>query len=292
MSPYATAGAPHPPMPGAARDRATELTALLAAAHAQIDALSAQLRRRRGSRARRPVNPTRLRNLVIRLVNEAVLDLHAGNTLLTAMGAGTVNGPAEVTFRVPAAVTAGCQGPAAAICHALAIIRAETDQARWTVFAGCPDGYGIDEPGPAYPPHPARRAVVHTDLRLTVTVAAYLDEDALSQTALGLLRQDLRRMRRLHPSVKAVTHWHDPSWPGEWGCAADHHDFDDPGPDDVDDPDDLYGELDPAHDIDQGGCDFARYDLIDYDPDEAEPADAASDSRWAAEGPAASETYF
>lgn len=261
MSPYATAGAPHPPMPGAARDRAAELTAHLAAAHAQIDALSAQLRRR-GSRARRPANPTRLRNLVIRLVNEAVLDLHAGNTLLTAMGVGTVNGPAEVTFRVPAAVTAGCQGPAAAIRHALAIIGAEIDQARWTVFAGCPEGYGIDEPGPAYPPRPVRRAVVHTDLRLTVTVAAYLDEDALSQTALGLLRQDLRRMRRLHPSVEAVTQWHDPSWPGEWGCAADHHDFDDPDPDDVD------------------------------DPDEAEPADAASDGRCAAEGPAASETYF
>jgi len=276
-------------MPGAARDRVAELTAQLAAAHAQIDALSAQLRRRRGSRARQPVNPTRLRNLVIRLVNEAVLDLHAGNTLLTAMGVGAVDGPAEVTFRVPAAVTAGCQGSAAAIRNALAIIRAEIDQARWTVFAGCPEGYGIDEPGPAHAPRPARRAVVHTDLRLTVTVAAYLDEDALSQTALGLLRRDLRRMRRLHPNVEAVTQWHDPSWPGEWGCAADHHDFDDADPDDPDGPD-PDGGSDPAHDIDHGGCDFALYDLIDYDPDEAEPADAASDSRWAAEGPTASET--
>ncbi len=196
---YAPAVARNPRATSADSAAIAELRTQLAGAHAQIEALSAQLRRRTTSVTRRSVSATqlrtRLRDEVIRLVNETVLDLHAGNTLLAAMDIAPVKGGTDVTMRVPTAITVRYDGPAATIRNALAVVRRDIAQARWTTFAGCPDGYGIDEPALPRRPHRTRRAVVHTDLRLRVTVAAY-SGGALWQTARRLLRQDLRRSSR------------------------------------------------------------------------------------------------
>jgi hypothetical protein len=287
MFPDAGAVARNPRATSTDRAAIAELGTQLAGAHAQIQALSAQLRQRPTSVTRLR---TRLRDEVIRLVNETVLDLHAGNILLAAMGIAPVKGGADVTVRVPTAITVRDDGPAATIRNALAVVRRDLGQARWTTFAGCPDGYGIDEPGPPRRPHRVRRAVVHADLRLRVTVAAYPGH-ALWQTALRLLRQDLRRLHRLRASVQAVTEWDDDHQLDEDGSDADQHDFDDPEPDDFDDPDGRVEDLDPATHLDSGAGDFTVYDLVDYDPDEADHTGHPPDGFWD-HTPKASETYF
>jgi hypothetical protein len=145
-------------------------------------------------------------NRVAALVNHGELTLRAGNTLLTEQHLPVMPGPRRAAFRVPVAAPVRIDtGPAAAIAQLDALLAAAADRMRWTTLDGCPDGYGID------PPHrrrPGPLAVVHSDLRLTVTVHAY-PTHAMDETVQHLLHQDLAQLHQLGAKTGEPRRWHD-----------------------------------------------------------------------------------
>ena len=159
----------------------------------------------------RATSRRRLRRVVAvdlaRLVIEGVLDPTDANQQLADLGIPALRGPRDAHFRVPATIHTRAAGPWRAIANSLATIRAECHPMRFTRFTGCPEGYGIDNPIP-----PGLRYVtVHTDLRLTVTVAAFV-EHQWWRTALALLETDLDRLHRVAVDPDRVTAWpHDPA---------------------------------------------------------------------------------
>ncbi|WP_345541863.1 hypothetical protein [Phytohabitans rumicis] len=147
------------------------------------------------------------------LVNHGELTLRAGNTLLAEQHLPVMSGPRRAAFRVPVAAPVRIDtGPAAAIAQLDALLAQAADRMRWTTLDGCPDGYGID------PPHrsrPGPLAVVHSDLRLTVTVHAH-PTHAMDETVQDLLHQDLAQLHQFGAKTGDPQRWHD-----------DYHDQDD-----------------------------------------------------------------
>lgn len=157
-------------------------------------------------RRARATSRRRLRRVVAvdlaRLVIEGVLDPTDANQRLVDLGIPALHGPRAAHFRVPATIHTRAAGPWRAIANSLNTIRAECHPMRFTRFTGCPEGYGIDNP--VLPG--LRYVTVHADLRLTVTVPAFV-EHQWWRTALALLETDLDRLHRVAVNPDRVTAW-------------------------------------------------------------------------------------
>jgi len=148
-----------------------------------------------------------LRRQMISMVNTGALDLDRTNVLLSSLELAPLSGAQKMAFRVRARVRAWYDGLAGTLAHALVTIADDTSLMRWTTFEGCPEGFGIDQPGPVSP-HGVRYCMVYSTLRLVVTVPAF-EEEYLERTARGLLHDDLGRLCRVEPVLTSIDAWQD-----------------------------------------------------------------------------------
>jgi len=147
------------------------------------------LARRHGSRTDK--QRRRLFDSVVRHVNAGDVDLDEANAFLHSLGIGQAAGPGEVSFRVPVAM---------AMIHEDAENDVGTFQyhleehercMRYTRLDGYPNGFRVARPSRADIDTGRRHTIVSTDLRLTVTVPAYTDDQPLIAMATAMLCDDL-----------------------------------------------------------------------------------------------------
>jgi len=201
---------------------------------------------------------------VVTRVNSGRITFEAGDAWMDILAQPRLKGPRQATFSVPIAVQVTADtSPATAMAYLDDTVTKAIAQMAWTSAADSPDGHAIDPPHPPGRPPEFSHSTVHADLRLTVTVPAYL-RYRFQSTARDLLQQDVQQLCQLGIQVGAARRHKnndqtDDDWSLRCGDDADIHDFET-------DVDDTFDDLDPAHYIDHPLYDEA--DLYDLDPAE------------------------
>jgi hypothetical protein len=146
------------------------------------------LAKRHGQRTER--QRRQLLRSAVRHVIVGNLDIEDANAFLRDLDIEPASGPGRVSFRVSASLAMVYEGAE----NNIGTFEYRLDEAqrgmRWTRLGGCPTGIAVARPTRPDLETLRRHTVVRADLRLTVTVPAYLSQH-LDDTAAMLLDHDL-----------------------------------------------------------------------------------------------------